>query len=319
MPTLAKVVNIEPSGSLLSNWQRSGWNIANLVLNSLARDEEHAKNVLRHMKKAGILYTGKRHKPQIYYLTECRSTIEWKNAHNGVSVVDSNMELLNEIKKQSLEGYVLPLLKGASAHIHRLQFKIEVMDGILYDDVYSYFSLPSTRFERQNGAKSFERRVGNYFVKFVLFPNSVIMVFANSSRHPHRLLTDEDHLNLLAFLGQIKQELCSAIQDRHERMIPPISQWLLTSCDINKDIRVSDNMHFTGLKIQVKHLDHVFRAYIKDMGDRTVCRVEESFSPNKPAIEFIHEEFTKANLANRVHLLEEKIRELESIKVAVSG
>jgi hypothetical protein len=31
--------------------------------------------------------------------------------------------------------------------------------------------------------------------------------------------------------------------------------------DINKDIEVSDLFHFSAIKIQVKHLDHLFRIY----------------------------------------------------------
>jgi hypothetical protein len=46
--------------------------------------------------------------------------------------------------------------------------------------------------------------------------------------------------------------------------------------DINKDIKVSDLFHFSAIKIQVKHLDHLFRIYIKSTGKDTVCRIEET-------------------------------------------
>ena len=68
-------------------------------------------------------------------------------------------------------------------------------------------------------------------------------------------------------------------------------QWELTECDINKDIKVSDLLHFTGIKIQVKHLDHLFRIYIKAKGKDTVCRVEENKHPKKRAVEFINDVF----------------------------
>jgi hypothetical protein len=55
-------------------------------------------------------------------------------------------------------------------------------------------------------------------------------------------------------------------------------EWELTQCDVNRDIRVSDWLQFTGLKIQVKHLDHLFRIYIKSMGEKTVFRVKESLA-----------------------------------------
>ena len=46
-------------------------------------------------------------------------------------------------------------------------------------------------------------------------------------------------------------------------------------------------LHFSAIKIQVKHLDHLFRIYIKALCKDTVCRVEEAKQPTKLAIEFI--------------------------------
>ena len=66
----------------------------------------------------------------------------------------------------------------------------------------------------------------------------------------------------------------------------------ITEADSNKDIKVSDLFHFTAIKVQVRHLDHLFRIYIKSMGKDTVCRVEENKHPKKkPAIEFISDVF----------------------------
>ena len=46
-----------------------------------------------------------------------------------------------------------------------------------------------------------------------------------------------------------------------------------------------------AVKIQVKHLDHFFRIYIRSLGKDIVCRVEENKRPMKPPIEFINECF----------------------------
>lgn len=79
------------------------------------------------------------------------------------------------------------------------------------------------------------------------------------------------------------------LADRHERIVPDIMEWELTQGDINKD-KVSDSFQFTGLKIQVKHLDHLFRIYIKSMGNDNLCRVEETKHPKKkPGIGAINE------------------------------
>lgn len=67
--------------------------------------------------------------------------------------------------------------------------------------------------------------------------------------------------------------------DKHERLVPDIMEWCLTECDINKDIKVSDFFHYSGTKIQVKDLDHLFNIYIKSMGKETVSRIVERKHP----------------------------------------
>jgi hypothetical protein len=72
--------------------------------------------------------------------------------------------------------------------------------------------------------------------------------------------------------------------------------WHLTECDVNKDIHVSDMLHISAIKIQVKHLDHLFSVYIKSMAKDTVCRVEErQHSAGKPVIEAINDIFNPAD------------------------
>jgi hypothetical protein len=86
------------------------------------------------------------------------------------------------------------------------------------------------------------------------------------------------------------------VNDKHERLVPDIMNWYLPQCDINKDAKVSDALHFTATKVQVKHLDHLFSIYIKSMGKDTVCRVEQrKYSVDKPAIEAINDIFNPAD------------------------
>ena len=100
------------------------------------------------------------------------------------------------------------------------------------------------------------------------------------SNKPYKLETEEDRSRILAFFGrQLRFGLIGVLCDKHERMVPDILEWELTECDINKDVKVSDLLHFTAIKIQVKHLDHLFRIYIKAMGKDTVRRVEENKHP----------------------------------------
>jgi hypothetical protein len=106
-------------------------------------------------------------------------------------------------------------------------------------------------------------------------------------------------LELQHFFGQIRAGLISLLNDKHERIVPDILEWELTECDINKDIKVTDLLHFTSIKIQVKHLDHLFRIYIKAMGKDTVRRVEENKQPKKPPLEFINDVFNPTERIER--------------------
>ena len=85
------------------------------------------------------------------------------------------------------------------------------------------------------------------------------------------------------------------LADTHERIVPGILEWELTQCDINKDIKVGEGLQYTGLKVQVKHFDRLFRVYIKSIGKDTVCRVEESLNPKKTAVQAINEIFPNPN------------------------
>jgi hypothetical protein len=53
-------------------------------------------------------------------------------------------------------------------------------------------------------------------------------------------------------------------------------------------VKVSDLLHFSAVKIQVKHLDHLFRI-IKALGKDTIYRVGEPKQPKVPPLEFIND------------------------------
>lgn len=154
-----------------------------------------------------------------------------------------------------------------------------------------YTELP-VNVDRHNRSKTYEENIGNSRVTYLFYPNGTIMVSIESSNNPFKLETEEDRSHILTFLGQVRDRLILIVCDTHERVVPRILQWELTQCDINKDIHVSDWLQFTGLKIQVSHLDHLFRIYIKSMGEKTTCRAEESKnSINKPVVEALNDLF----------------------------
>src|SRR5215467_9499930 len=64
-------------------------------------------------------------------------------------------------------------------------------------------------------------------------------------------------------------------------------KWILTGCDINKDVTVSDKVQLTAIDIQLKDAGRVFRLYIKSLGDKAVYRVEESVKMWCPIVDIL--------------------------------
>ena len=58
--------------------------------------------------------------------------------------------------------------------------------------------------------------------------------------------------------------------------MPPVMQWTLKACDLNRDVKVTDTCQITLPDIQLKTAAKVFRLYIKSLQDKAVCRVAES-------------------------------------------
>jgi len=144
---------------------------------------------------------------------------------------------------------------------------------------------------KYNNGKYISEIIGTTGITYVFYANGTVEVYTESSNNPHKLESEYGRSRLLIFFGQVRDRMITFLADRHERIVPDIMEWELTECDINKDIIVSGWLQFTGLKIHVRHLDHLFRVYIKSMGKDTVCRVEEIKHPKKKVIEAINEIF----------------------------
>jgi hypothetical protein len=112
--------------------------------------------------------------------------------------------------------------------------------------------------------------IDNIHVSYVFYPNGTIDMYTKNSENPFRLQTEEDRVNLIAFIRKIKDNLPPQVA------VPDINLWKFTECDINRDVRVSDLVHFVGVKVQVKLMNHLFRVYIKKIENGTFCRVEET-------------------------------------------
>jgi hypothetical protein len=236
--------------------------------------------------------------PQEYYPTKIKSEIIEKIAKrntpiqpSGVSSMilpdNSSISPLSQciqcVTIQTLEGFVLPLLAEAPLFVHNMHFKTRVLP-----EYYDHIKLP---YYKRNNGKHHQEIIGSTLVDYIIYKSGTVNIQTTCSNNPYKLETEEDRFCIIAFFGQIRARLITLLLDKHERIVPDVLEWELTECDINKDIRVTDLLHFSDVKIQVKHLDHLFRIYIKALGKDTVCRVEENKQPKKCAVEFINDVF----------------------------
>lgn len=215
--------------------------------------------------------------------------------HSSALISNPYSNSIDQTVIQSLEGYVLPLLPAAPLFIHNIHLKTKIST-----ECYLELSLPPIP---GNNGKIYSEIVGTSSIDYTFYPNGTVIVEIRCSNHPFKLQSEEDRSRLLVFFGQVRQVLTFFLKDPHGRIVPDIMDWELTECDINKDIKVSDWFHYTGLKIQIKHIDHLFCLYIKSMAKDTVFRVEERKHPHKNLLEFINDNF------NPVERLEKQIAE----------
>src|ERR671918_1264294 len=271
----------------------------------LAESKKQAQNILKHHLRKGALFTISDKRPQVYHPSCLRSEILKDQLQKntpvdpiGVSLptIPSLSSPLGSIKSKhplsqcieymsyyTLEGYVLPLLSDAPLLVHNLTFKIEIIP-----ECYPELNLPSYR---RNAGKQHEEIIGNTKVDYILYSSGTVVIHTTCSNYPFKVENEEDRLRLVVFFGQIRAGLINLLNDRHERIVPNISEWEVTECDLNKDIRISDFFHMSALKIRIKHLDHVLGLYVKAMGQDTVLRVEETKHPRVRLTDFITDIF----------------------------
>jgi len=290
-----------------------GITFKDLLKKEPAYRKKQAQETLKRCLQNETLFTIANHKPQKYFPTCLKAKILKDRISKNASVRVTEVGCFNGACKdgtsadtiaiQSLEGYVLPLLLSAPLHIHKLQFKLKITP-----ECYAELG---TSMDDGNKGKQLVEVIGKVRVLYYFYANGRVMVFVESSNNPFRLEDEIDLSRLTAFFGQVRDRLIMFLADKHERIVPDIMQWELTQCDINKDVKVSHLFQATGLKLQVKHYDHLFRIYIKSMGKDSVCRVEESkvFTAKKSPIDVIH------NIFNPNEKLENEITEMNK-KVA---
>jgi hypothetical protein len=127
-----------------------------------------------------------------------------------------------------------------------------------------------------NRAKCYEENIGKRHVKYTLFPNGTVEIAVKSSDTPFKIEIDEDVSLIFSFLGQVKDRLLYVVKDPKERHVPPVMEWVLKQCDLNKDVEITEKAQVTLPDIQLKTVAGVFRLYVKSLTNKAVCRAEES-------------------------------------------
>ncbi len=233
----------------------------------------NAQRILKDCCVQRILFRSpKRTNPQRFYPSVLRAEILEKLKQRGnvpiqLTEVISSKAPLEEQKAQNLID-ILYSFGRSPLYIHKLQLQLS-LESRYYTDIQKNSS-------KHNKSKQHEEKIGTSIVKYLVYPNGKTMIFVACSNNPFKLEDESDVSIIYAFLGQVRDRLLYLMTDPHERIVPPIMKWILTGCDINKDVAISDKLQLTAINIQLKDADRVFRLYIKSLGDKAVYRVEES-------------------------------------------
>ncbi len=119
-------------------------------------------------------------------------------------------------------------------------------------------------------------------MKYVLSPNGAIMIYIKCSENPFRIHEEEDISIIMAFLGRVEQRLHNIISYTRGIIVPPVNKWILTGCDVNKDIEIEGITQLTLPAMQMPLVEKALRSYVKVIGDKAYLRTEKILTPNKP-------------------------------------
>jgi len=197
---------------------------------------------------------------------------------------------LNQNIRQTLLGYVLPLLPTSSLYIHNLHLHLKISSEI-------YHLISTAKIQDKNSGKQYSTMIWKAKVIYTFYPKGTVNIEVKCSDRPFRIETSDDYNDLLLFFNSLRETLFKFLRDIQDIRIAVVSlveDWYLTEYDINKDIKLDDqSLHIAAVKIQIKYHLHLFRIYIKSIGKNKFCRIEENRKQkNKNPIEVINEIFS---------------------------
>ena len=122
------------------------------------------------------------------------------------------------------------------------------------------------------------------------------MIYIKCSENPFRIHEEADISIIMAFLGRIYENLRLFLSDSRDEILPPVSKWILTGCDINKDIEIDGITQLTLPAMQMPLVEKALRSYVKVIGDKAYLRTEKFLTPNQPIGEALENIRTSADL-----------------------
>jgi hypothetical protein len=257
--------------------------------------KSQAQRSFKYFHSTGVLFTAQdiirqgidlfqNKNPQEYYPTCIKAEVlENMKKRKSVPVQPSGVNLSkysiyplsNAIEHQKAHTFLeaLVALAYAPSYIHKLLLMFH-----LNTEFYGELEQKENQINR---AKSHEEFIGRRHVTYALSPNGTVEVYIATTDTPLRIEEDEDVSVIFAFLGQVRDRFLYHVSDIRERQVPPLLNWILKQCDLNKDIEIDDKAQLTLPDIQLKSADRVFRMYVKIIKDKAYCRGEESLTLNQ--------------------------------------
>ncbi len=284
---------------LAENKGVSGLTIDDIIHKFLCKKEQ-AQRTIKHFHRKGILFTSqdvkeegiellklKNTSPQRYYATSLKSKIfeelkkkyenellkptmdKYKYRSSFPSSTNYNDPIQLQRARYLLE--LLHLLNSQPPYFHKLQLVTQLPKNY-YQEIQK---IPC----KGNYGKQIEERLGLRLVKYIYYPNGTVRIDVVSSKNPFRIESEEDVDYLLTYLGQVRDRMINNhVYDFHERHAPPISEWFLTGCDVNRDLHLNTLEQVSLQKLQLKYGIVTFRLYVKYFEDKSYLRLEKSLS-----------------------------------------
>ncbi len=194
------------------------------------------------------------------------------------SSVSSFITFIDQQKIQNLQD-ILSRLSLSILYIHKLQI------WTCIDKKY-YADIKDIKPDPVNGAKIYEQRIGQSQghpnLKFIVSPNGTVMIYVSCSMNPFRLYDEQDVSDILIFLGRVEENLRNLFSDTRDMIVPPVKNWVLKGCDVNKDVEINSVAQLTLPDIQIPLFKRAVRGYVKLIGDRAYYRIEQSLTPDEP-------------------------------------